>query len=188
MLPADPRSRDEILQALTSAEAEAAAFFGGLSDEHVLLRVGDAWNPAEHLAHLCTTVNAVARGLAMPKWLLRVRFGHARAPSRGLAEVREAYRAALAAGGRAPATFEPPREEGAAAERRDALLGRWTRANARLRSALAGWSERDLDRLVLPHPLLGKLTVREMLLFTAYHDLHHVEGARKRLPQPHSVG
>jgi hypothetical protein len=26
---------------------------------------------------------------------------------------------------------------------------------------------------VLPHPLLGKLTIREMLYFTVYHGEHH---------------
>jgi hypothetical protein len=77
----------------------------------------------------------------------------------------------------------PPREEGAAPERRTALLARWERVNARLREALEGWSERDLDRILLPHPLLGKLTTREMLFFTLYHDRHHVEAAKRRLPR-----
>jgi hypothetical protein len=27
--------------------------------------------------------------------------------------------------------------------------------------------------LILPHPLLGKITIREMLYFTAYHVQHH---------------
>ena len=31
----------------------------------------------------------------------------------------------------------------------------------------------DLDAVLLPHPLLGKLTVREMLFFTVYHVQHH---------------
>jgi hypothetical protein len=30
-----------------------------------------------------------------------------------------------------------------------------------------------LDLLILPHPLLGKLTLREMLYFTLYHVEHH---------------
>jgi hypothetical protein len=32
----------------------------------------------------------------------------------------------------------------------------------------------------MPHPLLGKLTVREMLLFTLYHNLHHVQNVARR--------
>jgi uncharacterized damage-inducible protein DinB len=38
-----------------------------------------------------------------------------------------------------------------------------------------------LDRLRLPHPALGKLTVREMLFFTIYHNIHHVENVVRRL-------
>jgi hypothetical protein len=33
-----------------------------------------------------------------------------------------------------------------------------------LTDAIGRWHEDDLDRYRLPHPLLGKLTVREMLL------------------------
>ena len=35
------------------------------------------------------------------------------------------------------------------------------------------WQENDLDRYQLPHPLLGKLTIREMLYFAIYHNLRH---------------
>lgn len=179
----NPQSRAEILDALSRVEAEVATFFGGLSDDELLLRVGDAWNPAEHLAHLCTSVSAVARGLGMRKWLLRIRFGRARAPSRSYGELREFYRARLAAGGGATGPYVPPREDGDAGERRQALLARWGRVNARLRDAVASWNERNLDRILLPHPLLGKLTSRELLFFTLFHDLHHVDAARRRLPR-----
>jgi hypothetical protein len=40
-----------------------------------------------------------------------------------------------------------------------------------------------LERIRLPHPLLGRLTTREMLFFTLYHNQHHVEVAKRRLPQ-----
>lgn len=52
-----------------------------------------------------------------------------------------------------------------------------------MRTALEGWSERDLDRIRMPHPILGMLTTREMLFFTLYHNRHHVEAARRRLPR-----
>ena len=35
------------------------------------------------------------------------------------------------------------------------------------------WSEDDLDLYVIPHPLMGKLTFREILYFTIYHVKHH---------------
>lgn len=181
----DPRSRDEILSAIEEVEAEVATFFGGLSDEELVHREGDAWTPAEHLAHLNTSVSAVARGLGMPRLLLRLRFGRAPAPSRSYNEVRRDYQERLAAGGRASGVYVPPRQEPSPAEvasLRAGLLARWSRVNDRLRAALAPWSERQLDRIRLPHPLLGKLTTREMLFFTLYHGRHHVEGVARRLP------
>ena len=35
------------------------------------------------------------------------------------------------------------------------------------------WSEEQLDEFVLPHPLLGKVTTREMLYFTIHHAGDH---------------
>jgi len=40
-------------------------------------------------------------------------------------------------------------------------------------------SEAALDKYILPHPLLGKLTLREMLYFTAYHVAHHKQLVEK---------
>ena len=39
-------------------------------------------------------------------------------------------------------------------------------------------SEEDLDYYLLPHPILGKLTLREMLYFTIYHVKHHEKQIR----------
>jgi hypothetical protein len=44
---------------------------------------------------------------------------------------------------------------------------------------LKKFSEDDLDSIRLPHPLLGKLTVREMLYFAVYHVGHHHRQAMK---------
>jgi hypothetical protein len=179
----DPRTRTEILEALGHVQAEVASYFGSLGAEFNQ-RTGDAWTPAEHLKHLVTSVNAVARGLAAPKLLLRLRFGRARAPSRSYAQVREAYRAALAAGGKASGAFVPPPEVVPAEDagrRRAEILARWDRANVRLRGALERWTEPQLDRILMPHPLLGRLTTREMLFFTLYHNQHHVTAAQRRL-------
>ncbi len=184
--PTLPYSKSEILEALSSAESEVAGFFGSLSDEELTLRVGDTWTPTEHLQHLNTSVSAVARGFSMPPLLLRLRFGRARAPSRTFEQVRDAYRAQLEAGGRSTAEFEPPREKLSAAEanrRKAELLARWSRVNARLRVALEKWKERSLEGILLPHPLMGKLTAREMLLFTLYHNGHHMQGVMRRLPR-----
>ena len=185
-MPEDLRTREDILGALTTSGNDVAGFFTSLSAEELSLRVGTAWTAFEQLDHLNTAIGAVGRGFAAPKLLLRLRFGRSRGPGRSYVQLRDAYRERLAAGGRASGAFIPKAADPAAAPietRRDALVERWRRRNVRLRNAVGSWSEKQLDTIRLPHPLLGKITAREMLYFAIYHAGHHVAATKTRLPR-----
>jgi hypothetical protein len=123
----------------------------------------------------------------MARWLLRLRFGrNRRGSSRSFAALRDDYLTRLGQGPGARGPFVPVREDLTEAQftvRQAELLARWQRVNHRLRLALQQWTERDLDRIQLPHPLLGRITAREMIFFTIYHNLHHVAAAKRRLPR-----
>jgi len=58
---------------------------------------------------------------------------------------------------------------------------KWNVTGNDLLAALRNWQDENLDEYLLPHPLLGKLTIREMLFFTLYHDQHHVNNVRQLL-------
>jgi uncharacterized damage-inducible protein DinB len=184
-MPSAPFTHATLIQALTAAEAEVAAFFESLSDDEFVLRQGTAWSPAGHLAHLNISVSATARGFSIPKLLLRFRFGRSRRPSRTLDQLTADYLTRLASGAGATGRFVPAPDTvaGPAADVQRSLLSRWRRVNDRLRAALMTWSERDLDRLRLPHPLLGLITARELVFFTIHHGPHHVAAAKRRLPR-----
>jgi hypothetical protein len=178
-------TRGDILDALTASENEVADFFTSLSSAELTLRVGTAWTAFEQLDHLTRAVQAVARRFAAPKFLLRLRFGRSQRPGRSYIQLRDAYRERLAAGGRASGPFIPTAVDLAAASietRRNDLVGAWRRRNGRLRDALGSWSEKQLDTIRLPHPLLGAISAREMLYFTIYHAEHHLTATRRRRP------
>jgi hypothetical protein len=179
-LVGDPFTRAEIEAALRRVHADVEAAFGTVDAGRMGQRpVPDRWSPAEHLAHLVLAVTPVARALRLPKLLPRLLFGAGDGPSRRYAEVRDTYRGLLAAGAKSTRAYLPRVEDdGHAGALRDRLLASWRAAGERLLSALAGWDEASLDRIRLPHPILGKLTVREMLFFTLYHDLHHAAALR----------
>ncbi|HEY1013545.1 MAG TPA: DinB family protein, partial [Herpetosiphonaceae bacterium] len=84
---------------------------------------------------------------------------------------------ALAAG-RAVA---PPRFQPQPPADRSQLAADWRDQGGSLAAAIAGWSESEADAHVLPHPVLGNLTIREMLRFAAYHNQHHVNDVRRLL-------
>lgn len=182
-----PPSRASLITELATVEAEVAAFFGAISADVFTARPGTAWSPAEHLDHLNIAVSATARGFAMSRLVLRFRFGRSSRPCRTFDELRADYLARLSAGAGATGRFvprpQPPGESPAETQRR--LLARWQRVNERLRNALATWSERDLDRVRFPHPILGRIPARELIFFTIHHGPHHIAAARRRLP-PHA--
>ena len=182
----DHLTREDLASVLSASEVDVAAFFGSLTSEELVLRVESAWTAAEQLAHLNTVVSAVAKGFAAPRLLLRIRYGRSRSSRRGHTALRDHYRGLLASGGRAAGPFVPARhdlEPPQIEAHRQSLLARWGRVNGRLQKAFAPWDEKDLDTIRLPHPLLGKITAREMIYFTVYHSEHHVAATKRRLPR-----
>lgn len=180
---ADPHTRDELAAALDGVAREVGAFFAALPPAVFAARPSaQAWSPGEHLAHLVLSHRPVAMALGLPRLLLRLRFGSARRASTSYSELRDRYRATLAAGGRAMGEYVPrPASTDDPAEAQRQTVDRWHRAASAVVTKLRGWDEASLDRLVLPHPLLGRLTVREILLFTLYHDRHHLDAVRGRV-------
>jgi len=85
------------------------------------------------------------------------------------------YKAEIAKGAQASGRFLPDQQSPAegAEEKKTELLERWSKASTDLVLVAEKWNDSELDEYLLPHPLIGKLTIREMLFFTIYHNLRH---------------
>ncbi|HNH09023.1 MAG TPA: hypothetical protein PK683_11010, partial [Leptospiraceae bacterium] len=55
------------------------------------------------------------------------------------------------------------------------LVDDWTELGRNYVTAFKALSEEQLDGLNMPHPILGNITVREMILFSLMHVFHHVK-------------
>ncbi len=179
----EPNSREELIAAFDIVHRQSAELFESASPEAFFQRPSqEVWSPGENVIHLIKSVKAVADAMKMPKLVLRGLFGTARGSS-SYAQVRERYLQALADGGVASGRFVPSVSPpaGDADPSRDRALSGWRRAGDSLVEVVGKWPESALDKYRMPHPLLGKLSVREMLCFTHYHDLHHIETVRRIL-------
>jgi uncharacterized damage-inducible protein DinB len=85
------------------------------------------------------------------------------------------YREEIAKGAQASGRYLPDREDPGVQgqNRRRELLEQFSKTSRDLVSALEKWNDKELDEYLLPHPILGKLTVREILFFTIYHNMRH---------------
>jgi hypothetical protein len=179
--PASLARASEIGQALHYARAAADDFWNAIPTSEFFAPIGDAWSPADNVRHRTKSVRPLAQGLRLPPWVLRLRFGRAHRPSRTIEEIIRTYGELLRAGGTA-GRFAPsaqPAPNGPDKERQRLMSSR-QETEAALVHAASRWSETNLDAGLLPHPLLGRLTVREMLLFTLYHGVHHARGVARR--------
>lgn len=176
------QTKAEIVQTLKRLQRDAPAFWAQVDSDRFAAPIGNGWSAAENVRHLIQSIAPVTLALRLPTWLPRLLFGVAKAPSDDLASIENRYAAALRAGGGA-GRFTPkrPTVPADAVGWKGKLLAELAQSIERLRAAVDRWTEGDLERIRLPHPLLGKLTVREMLLFTIVHLAHHERKVAARL-------
>jgi DinB superfamily len=172
---AAPQTKDELATALGVLSHELERYLESFSNEDFYAPQGGYWSPAQHVGHLSHAVLAVARGLRLPRPVISLMFGRAEGRSRSFSEMLELYRHKLAEGATAGRYSPDPKRRG-----RDDIMEQWHIAGKRINRALARWADRELDRYRLPHPILGKLTLREMLAFTVFHNAHHAGRIRER--------
>ncbi|HKR63415.1 MAG TPA: DinB family protein [Thermoanaerobaculia bacterium] len=173
-------TRAEILDALRDAERTTVAYWNAFPLEEFFAQIGEAWSPAENVRHLTKSIPPVAKALTTPRLILRVMFGNPRRASVSLDDLVARYRKLLDEGGKAGRFSPSAHTESDLAAWRAKIMSDHHIAQEQLRASIERWPDAKLDRYQLPHPLLGKLTIREMLLFTLYHEGHHVEVVKRR--------
>jgi len=170
-----PQTKDELGTALAVLSHELERYLEGFSNEDFYAPQGQHWSPSQHVGHLSLSVRAVARGLRLPRPVMSLLFGRAEGRSRSFSELLELYRRKLAEGATAGRFSPDAKRRG-----RDDIMEQWHIAGRQINRALATWSDHELDSYRLPHPILGKLTLREMLAFTVFHNAHHAGRIRER--------
>lgn len=178
-------NRQAIIEQLQIHHAEFRHLLASLNKTNYLAAPEGKWSAGQQLDHICRSVGPVNMALGLPGFVLRLLFGKANRPSRSYEGLVEKYKAKLAQGGRASGRFVPAKVAWA---EREKLLRRLEAQVASLCRKIEKTDEAQLDMLILPHPLLGKLTFREMLFFTIYHVQHHQSLVLRGLPTDRPVG
>lgn len=164
-------NKEELKKQLEERYASFVSYINALSEADFLFSFNnEKWTAGQQLEHIYKSVKPVTLAFGLPHWLMRLIFGKANRTSRSYEGLVSKYQKKLAEGGKSTKQFLPAR---VAFSQKQALINQLQKTVARLITLTDHLSEADLDTLLLPHPLLGKLTFREMLLFSIYHVQHH---------------
>lgn len=163
--------KEAMIALLQQNYAQLVAKVSQLDDRALLYAPTEKWNALQQVDHLIKSVTPVNMAFGLPSFILSWRFGVANRPSRSYDALVDRYHIKLQAGGRASAAFVPPPE--IAATEKEKLLLQLDKVVCQLARRTTRYKDFALDKYILPHPLLGMITLREMIYFTAYHASHH---------------
>ena len=131
------------------------------------------WTTGQQILHLVQSTKPLAKALSIPKLGLKLKFGKSKRQSKNYDEVVADYQHRLVKYANDVTEFNSNLDKPDADQSRK-LSDNLIQIKDNILSLVnKKWTEKDLDTCLLPHPLIGKMTVREILLWTAYHTEHH---------------
>jgi len=173
-------TKQEITQEQTNSHEQFLNYLQGLDAEAFEFSPNEVkWSGGQQLEHIYKSVSAVSKAFSYPKWLIKWKFGKANRPSRSYDELVKRYEEKLEkVKGVTAKDFAPTK----VVTSNRAGLSAGTRNMVKLiNRSVAKLSDKQLDKYILPHPLLGYITLREMAMFNIYHVGFHESSVRKIL-------
>lgn len=165
------QNKDEIIRGLRDSIGALDDWIAAQPEAAFVQGPQGRWSQGQHLDHLIRSVSPLLQGLAAPKFVLGLLYGTAKRPSMPYAELAAKYEKVLDEGGKASGPYVPPT---VSADKKSALVAKHRRSAEKLAKLLGKFSETDLDKYGAKHPLIGWLTLRELLFFTIHHHDHHL--------------
>jgi len=173
-------NRDELAASLLRNHIQFIEYINGLSEYDFLFSREEKWTAGQQMNHLLLSVKPITQIFMLPNFIIRVIFGKSNRSGRTYDEVVAKYKIKLQSGGRASGRFLPAQ---VSYDEKEKISDTLIKTVNKLINQIQKISDKDLDEMILPHPLLGKLTLREMIYFTIYHVEHHLEITKRNLGQ-----
>lgn len=132
------------------------------------------WTTGQVALHLLQSIKPLNDALSMPKFLLRYKFGKADREVRDYQTIVNHYQLQLKESQgytfKGSQNMKVPR-----LNEKKYILTRLQVENKKLQYKTRRISDTNLDTVLLPHPLMGKMPVREIIMWTAHHIEHHTK-------------
>ena len=132
------------------------------------------WTTGQHTKHLLESIKPLNMALSLPKFILNFKFGKANRPVRDYDAIVNRYLERLKD---VKGIVSPYSKSNKVPKVQDKnyFINRLKVENKKLQHKAKKWSDKDLDTYILPHPLMGRMPIRELLMWTAYHVEHHTQ-------------
>lgn len=130
------------------------------------------WTSGQQALHLLQCIKPLNDALSMPKFLVQYRFGKTNQQIQTYDDLVKNY---LERSSEFPNfIFEGSRDmKVPTITDKNYILNRLQVESKKLQYKTLRISDKNLDTLLLPHPTMGKMPIREIIMWTAHHIDHH---------------
>lgn len=163
-------NKKEIINQINEHYGKFIEYMIKLSQDDFEFRYQEKWSAGQQLEHIVMCVKPLVQVYGMPKSIIEQNFGKVNRPNKTYQELLDEYKGKLKEGGKAPTQYVPEKES---STQRDSLIETLQDLIEKLNSKVDVFEEEELESLVIPHPLLGIITLKEMLYNAIYHVQHH---------------
>jgi DinB superfamily len=171
-------NKQSIINLINENYFSFANYINQLTPEEYLFNHQQKWSAAQQLQHIILCVKPLVQVFSLEKMVIAKMFGTTDRQNLTYEILLSQYLKKLAEGGKAPNQFLPEIIQQNQQQDSTQLL---LQLINNLCLKIETFNENELDTLLIPHPLLGNLTFREMLYNTIYHVTHHQKIAEENL-------
>ncbi len=132
------------------------------------------WSTSQHFLHLKDSIQLLNKALGYPEFILKYKFGTCNRPTRDYENVSKNYLQKLSENQERARNFNKDLAKPLLNDK-VSLLSNIEKQQKKLQKKVLKSSDKNLDTLLIPHPLMGKMTLREIIMWTAFHTEHHTE-------------
>ena len=162
------QSLPEIKSAFKTLSTDFTNLINSYVDHFINIKKEGKWSIGEETEHVILAAQGTLYLINQPKENLPAS-DHA---SKSYDELELAYKSGLAL---TPGINNPLTNPQTGPLTKKQLVEKWENTMAGINKDLDQWTDEEMDKVtVWKHPLLGKLTPKEMLLFTIFHSKGHI--------------
>ena len=171
--------KDAIVKLIEEKNNTLINWLSEQADDNWLEGPEGKWTSGQHALHLLQSIKPLNSALSMPKFVLRYKFGKSNRNLRDYQTVVNRYQERLKdAQGK---TYGPSKNmKVPTLSEKQFILNRLQVESKKLQYKTRKISDKSLDTLILPHPLMGKMPIREIIMWTAYHIEHHTNTLKEK--------
>jgi len=171
-------TKNEIINLLEEKHQELFTLIDNHPNEKWVNGPKNKWTFGQHVLHLADSIQLLNKALNYPKFILKYKFGKSNRETRNYNTVVKKYHKKLTVNQERARQFNSKLKV-PLIEKKLFLINKIKAQNKKLQRHTKRWKDKDLDTLIIPHPLMGRMTVREIIMWTAHHVEHHKDTLKK---------